>query len=81
LRGKGKRKDEWYLGFDVVDELFQSPCGEKVSGKKKAGLGEISFTEFQSPCGEKVSGKHEIRTLGVYGLLFQSPCGEKVSGK
>jgi len=57
LRGKGKRKALGFRKCDIQDLRFQSPCGEKVSGKEFLFVHERVLVSFQSPCGEKVSGK------------------------
>jgi len=57
LRGKGKRKVEDQARLRILEAMFPSPYGEKVSGKKLIGLIPLVARSFPSPYGEKVSGK------------------------
>ena len=40
--------------------MFQSPCGDYVSGKLKLAEIRKSPEVFQSPCGDYVSGKPQL---------------------
>ncbi len=63
--------------------MFQSPCGDLVSGKRcfSTSVGNSDRVEFQSPCGDLVSGKSTVTAVAPRGDGFQSPCGDLVSGK
>ncbi len=54
--------------------LFQSPCGDYVSGKSQIVSGKAQrLTQFQSPCGDYVSGKEKYQCFPSFTQVCFSP--------
>ncbi len=61
--------------------MFQSPCGDYVSGKVKRGFRGGGLKSFSPLAGIMLAESSASGRTPEGGGRFQSPCGDYVSGK